>query len=326
MFIKPIEVPFHVKQFEFLFNRLVPSSPNKQRMESQLARYLAGYKGEKMLSYPLNFLPSNDFLIFHNLRLPDRQHYFQIDFLTLSHSFVLILEVKNLMGKINLTGHQMIRTFEDKEEAFPDPVIQAERHEEQLASWLASKGFDGIPVRSLVVFGAKSILNFEDKSRIDQCVTPDFLPSHISSLQQQFSRKIISGEECRTISDKLLSEHESLEFNLLNYAGVQPAEIMKGARCPQCKALGMIRHFAVWVCPRCGCRSKNAAIHALIEYRHLYGPSITNHQFREFLNLESESVVRKILTANHLPHNGKIKHRSYFITNQILEQLKNKLN
>ncbi|WP_197205174.1 nuclease-related domain-containing protein [Cytobacillus firmus] len=51
---------------------------------------------------------------------------FQIDIIILTPYFISILEVKNISGSLyfNSIFTQMVRTIEDKEEGFPDPVKQ----------------------------------------------------------------------------------------------------------------------------------------------------------------------------------------------------------
>nr|WP_090240083.1 nuclease-related domain-containing protein [Lentibacillus halodurans] len=48
------------------------------------------------MKYQLQFLPEDDFFIFHYVRLLDQYGHFQMDFLLLSRCFHLIMEVKNI--------------------------------------------------------------------------------------------------------------------------------------------------------------------------------------------------------------------------------------
>lgn len=83
---------------------------------------MAGYRGEQSLDYYLGFL--TNYFILHDLRLPDRDHHFQLDTLLISPYFILILEVKNISGTLIFDDHfkQLIRVTPEKEEGFgPDP-------------------------------------------------------------------------------------------------------------------------------------------------------------------------------------------------------------
>ncbi|WP_010631860.1 nuclease-related domain-containing protein [Sporolactobacillus vineae] len=320
MFVKPIEVPFHVRQYDYLNKRLIASSPRKKAVEAQLARYTTGFHGEAALNYPLQFVPPDD-LLFHNLRFPDRANFFQLDFLVLTRSFLMILEVKNLKGKVMLNGRQMIRSLNNEVEAYPDPVIQALRHQCQLNDWLSRRNFSGLPVKSLVVFGTRSVLNFEDKTRAAQCVMPDTVPFRIAELSDRFQKTMLSESECGQLKHFLLADHQPLELDLLHHAKVSRTELIRGVRCPACGRFSVVRSFRTWLCMNCAHRPKYAGEDALIEYRHLFGSAITNRSCREFLRLDSDSVARKLLTTNQLPYEGSTRDRVYYINDQVLKQL-----
>lgn len=323
MFVKPIEVPFHVRQYKYLSQRLISSSPHRKETEAHLARYWAGYRGEESLKYPFHFVPDDD-MIFHNLRLSDGPHFFQLDFLVLTRSFLLILDVKNIIGNIILNDHQMIRTINQQEDAFPDPLIQAVRHQCQIKEWLGAHGFPVLPVQTLVVFTAKSVLHFEDRKRSALCILPDSLPFRISSLSKKMARKIVTEEERLRIKEELMEEHQELKIDFLNGTGIKRNELINGVRCEKCGRYTAHRHYGTWSCMSCGHHSKDVGIKMLIEYRHLFGPSITNRTCREFFQLRSESVARKLLTSHHLPCIGNTRDKVYTITDSVLEELKKK--
>lgn len=320
MFAKPIEVPFHVMQYEYLSHRLISSSPRKKAVEKQLARYRTGFRGESALGYPLQFVPQNH-LLYHNLRFPDRANFFQLDFLVLTRSFLLILEVKNLKGIITLNGHQMIRSLNNESEAYPDPVIQALRHQSQLNDWLDRKNLSGLPIKSLVVFGSRSVLNFEDKTRAAWCIMPDTVPFRIAELNDRFQKEVLSKNECEELKNSLLVDHQPLELDLLHHAKVSRSELIRGVCCPACGHFSVFRRSRAWRCLNCTHLPVNAGADALIEYRHLFGSAITNRRCRDFLRLDSDSIARKLLTTHQLPYEGSTRDRVYFIDDQVLNNL-----
>ncbi|GGL65656.1 nuclease-related domain-containing protein [Sporolactobacillus putidus] len=322
MYLKPIRIPFQVRQFEILFQRLNPDSSKRQNVYSQMSKYLAGFKGEKSLDYPLSFLPPDEYLIFHNLRLFDGVHHFQIDFLILSPYFFLILEVKNITGRVSINNHQMIRSSGQIEEAFPNPVIQNARLKEQLSKWLLLRGCAGIPIQTLVVFSpSKSILQLDLTEQQNHICTSDFLPIRISSLRKQYPRTVVNPNTLHDLSKKLLNEHKDLELDIFKQTGAAAEEILTGVRCPKCEELAMSRHSTTWICPACSFESKIAQLTAINDYRHLFGQTVTNGQLRDFLQIPSDSVVRKMLHSYKFPHSGNFKQRTYFLEDHILEQI-----
>ena len=66
-------------------------------VSENLAKFMAGYKGELAIEYPLSFLPETEYRILHDIRLFDQKHYFQIDTLIVSACFLLVLEIKILL-------------------------------------------------------------------------------------------------------------------------------------------------------------------------------------------------------------------------------------
>src|SRR5699024_1454659 len=100
MFIKKIEQPLEISQMQALERRLSSHHLNKELIISQTKNLKTGYEGEQSLEYLLKFLPTEEYYILHNLRIPDPNGYFQIDFLILSLNFGLIVEVKNIYGTV----------------------------------------------------------------------------------------------------------------------------------------------------------------------------------------------------------------------------------
>jgi len=89
VFDKPIQIPYHVLQYEALTRRMKAGS-TRDHVLSLYKRAFAGWHGEQSMDDPLSYLPDKEFRIFHNLRLSDYVHVFQIDFLVLCDRFALI--------------------------------------------------------------------------------------------------------------------------------------------------------------------------------------------------------------------------------------------
>ncbi|HEU5141363.1 MAG TPA: nuclease-related domain-containing protein, partial [Bacillales bacterium] len=143
MIKKERKIPLTIRKRTALLRRLPPSHPKRPQIEKQLAKYNAGYRGERSIEYYLSFLPEKQYHIFHDLRLTSGDHFFQLDTLLVSPSFILILEVKNISGTLHFdnTFHQLIRTIEDRKEGFNDPLLQVEHQKTQLANWLSQHKF-----------------------------------------------------------------------------------------------------------------------------------------------------------------------------------------
>jgi hypothetical protein len=159
--IKERKYPINILKLEALIRRLPYNYPKPQKIEEELAKSLAGYRGEQSVDYHLTFLPNKKYLILHALRLPgEGNRYFQLDTLILSSRFFLILEVKNFLGTLyfDQTFHQLIRTANGKEEAFQDPILQVRRQQQQLNLWLTKHKVPSIPIVPLIVISNPSTI------------------------------------------------------------------------------------------------------------------------------------------------------------------------
>jgi Nuclease-related domain len=130
------------------------------KIKGDLAKSLAGYRGENAIDYPLSSLPDKKYFIFHDLRLPYKNQFFQIDTLLASTKHFVILEVENIAGTVYFDSdfNQLIRSQDGREEAFADPITQINRQEQLLKSWLTDNKYPPIPITSLVVFSNPTTL------------------------------------------------------------------------------------------------------------------------------------------------------------------------
>ncbi|WP_243503173.1 nuclease-related domain-containing protein [Cytobacillus oceanisediminis] len=134
MIKKERKVSDFITKLEALIRRMPEMEPGRERAVSELNKRRAGYIGEQKLDYYLSFLDEKEYWIYHGLRLSNGSQFFQIDTLLLTKEFAMILEVKNWNGTIIFEPefHQLIRIHNEKEEAFHDPISQAEHQSRQL--------------------------------------------------------------------------------------------------------------------------------------------------------------------------------------------------
>jgi len=111
MIVKERKMSVHLLQLEALLRRLPAHHPKKNVVVESLAKFMAGYKGEQAIEYPLSFLSETKYSILYDIRLFDQKHYFQIDALIVSSCFLLFLEIKNIIGTLIFDAkfNQLIR-------------------------------------------------------------------------------------------------------------------------------------------------------------------------------------------------------------------------
>ena len=319
MIVKPRNVPIQIKQMDALLRRLPKDHPKREFISNNLSKRIAGYKGEKELDYPLSFLPDSEYRIFHDLRLFDGSHYFQLDSLIVSKQYILILEVKNMLGILRFDPdfNQLIRIYDGKEEAFSDPFLQLERQSDQLKNWLIKHDFPKVPIKSLVVIATPQTIiqttsnNPQILDRVLHCAK---LPFKIKSFQNDRHKVSLSSEKLRNLTDHLIKHHIPLEAtNLFKQNSISKDEIIKGVQCDDCLSFLMERKVGKWECPTCEYTSKTAHLKAINDYALLFGNGITNPQLRDFLGISSSSVAKKLLSSLNLKWVGRTKGRVYYL-------------
>ncbi|MBS2969801.1 NERD domain-containing protein [Metabacillus sp. KIGAM252] len=319
MINKPLQIPRSLKQLQALKRRLDPDHPNYEAVLQDLAIQTAGYKGEKEMEYPLSFLPAETYQIFHDLRLHDGIHFFQIDVLLLSRSFITILEVKNIAGTLIFDSdfNQLIRIQNNIKEPFPDPIVQVKRQRLQLVNWLRKNSLPVLPIQEYVAIGNPRTMletsqnNHDILRKVLHCNT---IPFKIKELEKVYQKEFLTSEQLDELSNKLLAAHSDLEKNMMSKHQISTHNILPGVYCIKCSKLTMRRlKNSVWMCGLCGITSKDAHIEALEDYAHLFQNSISNREAKSFLNLSSSSTVKRLLKSLNLDTTGSYRSTAYKI-------------
>lgn len=321
MIVKKRIKPLKLFKFEALFRRIALEHPKRQIASELYAKSMAGYRGERSLDFPLSFLTEQKYHIFHDLRLYDGTHFFQIDCLLLSSNFMIIIEVKNIIGTLIFDSifNQLIRINDNKDEtAFSSPVVQVNRQVEQLQKWLKLQKFPSMPIVPLVIIGNdKSVIKSTEKEKsqsLSQFVLPYYvLPEKIKELEERHTTHLLTDECHRTLSNQLLLQDTPLEFNILQCFHIPESDLIKGIQCTNCKLFSMHRTYGTWVCNRCMATSKNAHLHALRDYYLLINNTISNRQMNDFLNINSPHITKHLLNSLCFKTIGTNKGRKYVL-------------
>lgn len=302
--------------FEALCRRFTEENQKKEALKLKLARYEAGCKGEASVDYPLSLLPEKEFLILHNLRLHEGEHYFQIDCLILTAQFFLILEIKHIAGvnTFNTRLHQLVRTIGGNVQRFSYPFAQTANLTIHFHEWLETHKWPNVPIKKLVVLSSpRAIIETEqaDAKFFEAICFIEWLPHKIRELIAAYPQQLFSYSRLKSISRRLCKADEPLMQDVLSVYQVTPDQIFRGVQCPSCQMFGMERQKAKWVCPACKCPSKDAHLSALKDYALLFGSSMTNRQCRDFLKLGSRSIAQKMLKSLQIPSTGLNKGTIY---------------
>ncbi|WP_283154258.1 NERD domain-containing protein [Guptibacillus hwajinpoensis] len=316
--MKEHDPPLHLHKLSTLLDRLPSHHLRFEEVKEQLSMYQAGISGEKSIDFPLSFLDDKRFSIYHDLRISDGVHHFQIDTLVISQHYLLILEVKNISGTLNFdtTFNQLIRISDTKEEAFPNPLTQVERQRSQLRALLQKMKIPEVPIETLIVVAnRRAVLKATEPVQFisSKVIRSEYLPTKVKSLDQRYGELWLTMKEVRKLGRTFVKLHEPLDRDVLKRFSISRNDLLVGVACPECARLAMRRLHGRWYCERCGAYSRDAHLRALQDYALLVSREITNQEARRFLRMDSVSAASKMLRAMNLHCEGIKKGRKYYL-------------
>lgn len=296
MILRERPVPETILYNEAALKRLPPLSDLRPQIEESLLKARAGYSGECRVDRLLSIIDSKDTYIIHDLCLQTGSTYIQIDTLILTKYLALILEIKNISGRIKISPEfgQIERTINGEITAFPSPIAQCKKYKIHLKNWLKKMKLPSLPIEFLVVFtNPSSILSASphDTEVVHKVLRIENLLPKIQELMNTSNSHFIEEKELRRTSKMLLKEHRPYPINKFQ------VDYIKGIQCTRCKEFSMVRNKASWLCAPCGSYDKRAHMQAFNDYFLLMGPEITNHDARDFLQISSPRLAQYLLKS-----------------------------
>ncbi|MFL6562943.1 MAG: nuclease-related domain-containing protein, partial [Bacillus sp. (in: firmicutes)] len=310
MVIKERTKPLIMLILEALLRRLPQSHQKYQQILEELGRRKAGYLGEKSLDYYYRDLPHQKYMILHDLNLPDGDYNCQIDTLRLTTEFALAIDVKNIAGKLifDTDNEQFIQINNGNEKGYPYPIAQAERHQRYIQKLLAAHHFPPVPVEYLVII-SNGYTSYAVTGKNAHKVKPrvcksDVFLNKITLIEKHNSKPLLTTKDLRKLCRLLVKMNTLPTSYVLNKYGIQSSDLLTGVHCPSNSNHSLIRKNQNWYCPTCDTFSKDAHINALKDYFLLFGPTITNKQFREFAHIKSPHTAKRIIQSCNLQFSG----------------------
>jgi hypothetical protein len=318
LLIKERKIPLVILILEALCRRLPKNYPNYQEIKEELGRRRAGYQGEMAFDYYLRFLPKDKYFILHDLNLPDGDYNCQIDTLLITPEYALIIEVKNMAGKLifDTENEQFIQINNEKEKGYTYPIAQAERHQEYVRNLLAAHKFPPIPIEYIVVISNKNstyVITGKNAHKVKPHVCKaDVFLNKIRFFENQFTNPLLDAKDLRKLC-RLLMKITTVPSNyILRKYGINKLDLFTGVFCPYCNIFPIERKHSKWFCPTCTIYSKDAHINTLMDYFLLIDTKITNEQFRNFCHITSSHISKRLLLSANLISSGINKGRTYY--------------
>ena len=290
-----------------LVRRLPMSHAHFPYWQDQLSLTVAGHYGERIVQKFLQEISVSYALLpnFYTVSSVHASH--EMDCIFICSHFVLVLEVKNITGTIDIdmdTG-QLIRTKKDGTiERFVNPVLQINRLVRFLNTVLPY-----VPVVKGIVFSNKQAY-LRNIPKHEPIFHLQRLVPYIEELVERF-------KDYQLNVAKIYQQLNQLRIPNLLHLRISSKDFIRGVFCPSCTER-VIMHFqhGTFICPRCKLRDKDAHFIALAEYRLLCGETITNQTFREWCGIKNRYASNRLLKA--LPKIGQYKGTVYEIPEQIL--------
>ena len=189
---------------------------DKRKVEQHLKLFSIGQTGESSVMFELknSLLP---IVILHDVNIEYEDYKAQLDFVIVTHKFILVIEVKKLFGNIKVTDKgefQRVITKNNKiinKEGMYSPINQVERHVAILEKLLKSKNIiNKCPIRYAITFAnPKTIIDISAKA-----------PGHIQSsvirhdqIKAFLTSELMKDSSVFMLDDMVLNIAEAIKEN-----------------------------------------------------------------------------------------------------------------
>jgi hypothetical protein len=295
--------------FEALLKRLPAHHEKNRTILEKLNNERAGAGGEERVDELLaGFEPNYPYIIIQDLSLPDRS---QIDTIMITQDRLLILEIKNMRGRLRLQSNPSVlsQNLEDGTlRYFKSPVVQAETAKIKMEKIL--KQIDcNLPVQTVVImaYPSQAIENVPKGATV---WIADELFYQLHRLK--IGNKLQTVEQMNALGHHLLAiDQKHQPFPLAPNLRINPQDIQAGVYCPRCRLRKMERVMRRWECGPCNLFSADAHLEAIDEWFMLIKPTITTNECKTFLGLQSLEAAKRALKRKNLEEAGGRRHRFY---------------
>lgn len=219
-----------------------------------------------------------------------KNRYIQIDTLLITSSYILIVEVKNIIGTINFktSPNQLIRTLNEKITPYKCPIIQLERNQDGFQTWLHQTQWN-IPVYTILIFASDNAIIENAPTHQTILFAKNFplfiqklnkLPPQITKNQFQKIKEIIAQKNTIFVEKPLCEKYE-----------INPMELKKGILCINCGARLYRITERQWKCEACRQIDKDPIPRNIDDLFILMNQEITTKECMHLLQLNSRHTL-----------------------------------
>ena len=299
-----------LKMYEILLRRMDLQHEQFESIKTLYRNARKGYLGELRADREwceLNIQRKH--YLFHSFEAWNRNgHSHQIDTLFLCSSFILVMETKDIGGRIDFDEErrQMIQTRADETKiVYAHPADQVLRHKAFIQEEMLKIGIS-IPVIPIMLFTDIKTWIATSESEVD-IFRINGLRQKINLLFQKH-KEVLDEEQLERIKDHFISSYRAIKLRR-QYSDIP---LVQGIVCENCR-MRMIHERKGFRCPCCNVKKMDGVEEAMQEYRILYKDWITNSEFRDFMGVESIQTANKMLKRLGLRVEGENRNRKYYI-------------
>jgi len=288
-----------------LLNRRLPERHElKELIHSKMHMALAGIHGEVRVNRVFNnYSFPFEYVVLHDVCLESYGN-FQIDTVFLTPYFAVILESKNIGGKLSFKQNpkQLERENEEgKVDVFESPEVQIERNIYLLGEWLKQHSVT-IPVFGVIVLTNSKVRVIEPPTEY-KVILHQTIPIYLKNIPRK--KQYISIRDMHKLSKEITTSHKPyFPYPMCNRWRIHPNDLYTGVCCEKCETFGMDKRKNGWNCMRCGHVDKFAHEKAIHEWFVLIGETINNRQCRKFLHIDSHHIASRLLKSMNLVRTG----------------------
>lgn len=320
MLVMEREISHKQTVLETIARRMPSTDQDFHFYQEMLRRVKAGFAGEQLVDREWKeFDITCRYYLYHGLELNnDVGSTHQIDTLFICPYFAFVVEIKNIVGRIDFTKehHQFTRTTSDgKVDGFKNPFDQVQRHARFLHKLFRKLGIQ-IPIVYAVISANPNMI------MMNSLVTQSIF--HVSGLAQkvghlfdQYQEEILDEKQLKHLAKKLTKLHAPNKW----HPSIDWTKLRKGVLCRNCTNQSVMRYvYGKWFCEACKRADNTALLEALHDYRLMEGNTISNSQFRGFFGISSSKTVYYVLKSFEFEVIGGNKNRRYVIPEDMLNR------
>ncbi|WP_342513216.1 nuclease-related domain-containing protein [Sporosarcina sp. FSL K6-1522] len=312
MIYKQRSMPKKLIGLAALLQRLDPTQELYRKVEEDFRNLKAGFGGEQNSDkHLLEFKPLYPHAILHDVCLKHDGVYFQMDSILITPAFILIIEVKNIGGKLIFKSNpdRFVRQNDSGgKKAMKSPVAEVERKKFFLQQWLTQTEIH-VPVKGVVALAYSNELELEIDPSIPILFTYQ-LPNYLYSLSVEQNQ--LNAAEIQKVTRKMIKDHKEYNpFPMMVSMEISRTAILSGVICPACNNRGMQWMKRRWRCRKCDYFGGDCHLRAIADWHYLISDKITNREFRGFVCLKDRNVARRLLAKPDFEMKGNRRNAFY---------------